>query len=52
MDNTKVQVFLLPSDSGNRSVGSGGGPEHFVNNGLASVLESNGHEVSLESIEL
>jgi arginase len=29
----------------------GGGPEHFLNNGLADVLRSQGHEVSVETIE-
>jgi arginase len=29
----------------------GAGPEHFVNNGLAQVLETDGHEVFVETIE-
>ena len=29
----------------------GAGPEHFVNNGLAQVLEADGHEVFVETIE-
>jgi arginase len=29
----------------------GAGPEHFVNNGLAQVLEADGHEVFIETIE-
>jgi arginase len=46
-----VQVLQVPYDSGNRNVRMGHGPEHFVNNGLAQVLQEDGHEVLVETIE-
>lgn len=51
MNKTKVQLLLIPYDSGHRSLRMGRGPEHFLNNGLADVLRSQGHEVSVETIE-
>ena len=47
----KVQVILVPYDSGNRSLRMGRGPEHFIENGLVQALEADGHEVSVEIIE-
>lgn len=47
----KVQVLQVPYDSGNRSARMGGGPEHFVGNGLVKVLEADGHRVFVESVE-
>ena len=47
----KVQILLVPYDSGHRSLRMGAGPEHFVDNGLIQTLESEGHEVSVETIE-
>jgi arginase len=47
----KVQVIQVPYDSGHRSLRMGGGPEHFITNGVTQVLQSAGHEVSLETIE-
>lgn len=47
----KVQVMQIPYDSGNRNVRMGSGPEHFVSNGLAEVLQAEGHEVWVEAIE-
>jgi arginase len=47
----KVQVLLVPYDSGNRNLRMGRGPEHFIENGLAQALEADGHEVSVEVIE-
>lgn len=29
----------------------GAGPEHFIENGLARILQADGHEVQLESVE-
>ena len=46
-----IQVILVPYDSGHRNLRMGAGPEHFVNNGLAQVLEADGHEVFIETIE-
>lgn len=51
MNKKRVQLLLIPYDSGHRSLRVGGGPEHFLNNGLAEVLQSQGHEVSVETIE-
>jgi len=51
MRNTKVQVIQVPYDSGNRSIRMGGGPEHFVGSGLAEVLQADGYEVCIESVE-
>lgn len=48
---TKIQILLVPYDSGHRSLRMGGGPEHFVDNGLAQLLESEGHEVFVETVE-
>ena len=47
----KIQVIQIPYDSGNRNVRMGNGPEHFVSNGLAEVLQAEGHEVWVETIE-
>ena len=47
----KIQIILVPYDSGHRNLRMGAGPEHFVNNGLAHVLEADGHEVFVETIE-
>jgi arginase len=51
MNKTKVQLLLLPYDSGHRSLRMGRGPEHFLDNGLTEILRSHGHEVSVETIE-
>ena len=47
----KVQVILVPYDSGNRGLRMGRGPEHFIENGLVQALETDGHEVAVETIE-
>lgn len=46
-----VNVLQIPYDSGNRSLRMGRGPEHLVENGLPQVLQEEGHEVSVETIE-
>jgi arginase len=51
MNKTKVQLLLIPYDSGHRSLRMGRGPEHLLQNGLMQVLQSEGHEVSVETIE-
>jgi arginase len=51
MNKTKVQLLLIPYDSGHRSLRMGRGPEHFLTNGLKEVLQSEGHEVSVETLE-
>jgi len=45
-----VQVIQIPYDSGN-CLRMGKGPEHFLDNGLTRVLQADGHQVSVESIE-
>ena len=47
----RVHVIQVPYDSGHRSLRMGSGPEYFINNGLAQVLEAEGHEVVIETIE-
>ena len=49
--STKIQIILVPYDSGHRGLRMGAGPEHFVDNGLVQDLESEGHEVFVETIE-
>jgi arginase len=49
--STKIQIILVPYDSGHRGLRMGAGPEHFVENGLVQALESEGHEVFVETIE-
>jgi arginase len=51
MNKTNVQLLLVPYDSGHRSLRMGAGPEHFLNNGLTEVLQSEGYEVSVETLE-
>jgi arginase len=48
---TTAQVLLVPYDSGHRNLRMGSGPEHFVNNGLIQVLQADGYEVSVETVE-
>jgi len=50
-DDMKVQVIQIPYDSGSRNVRMGSGPEYFVSNGLAEVLQAEDHEVWVETIE-
>jgi arginase len=47
----KVQIIQVPYDSGHRSIRMGGGPEHFVHNGLANALRDYGHDVSVHCVE-
>ncbi|HYO90867.1 MAG TPA: arginase family protein, partial [Pyrinomonadaceae bacterium] len=47
----KVRIIQVPYDSGQRSVRMGAGPEHFIQNGLARILQTDGHEVQVESVE-
>ena len=51
MNKTNVQLLLLPYDSGHRNLRMGRGPEHFLQNGLVEVLQSQGHEVFISTIE-
>jgi len=47
----RVQIMLVPYDSGHRGLRMGAGPEHFANSGIAEALQSDGHEVFVETIE-
>lgn len=47
----KVRIIQVPYDSGHRSVRMGAGPEHFVQNGVARILQTDGHSVQVESVE-
>lgn len=47
----RVQVILVPYDSGNRGLRMGRGPEHLIENGLVHALENDGHEVAVETME-
>src|SRR5215207_1690939 len=46
-----IQVILVPYDSGHRNLRMGSGPEHFVNNGLTEVLQAEGYDVFIETVE-
>lgn len=46
-----VQVIQVPYDSGHRGLRAGSGPEYLIKNGLPQVLQDEGHEVSVETIE-
>lgn len=47
----KVQIIQVPYDSGHRGARMGGGPEHFVERGLARQLSDLGHDVSVALVE-
>ena len=47
----KVQIIQVPYDSGHRSFRMGAGPEHFVQNGVAWILQADGYDVQVDSIE-
>lgn len=49
--NAGVQIIQVPYDSANRSFRMGGGPEHFANNGLTEVLQAEGYDFGIETIE-
>src|SRR5215216_6781462 len=47
----KVRIIQVPYDSGHRSTRMGGGPEHFVRNGVVRRLRGEGHDVRLDCVE-
>ena len=47
----KIQVILVPYDSGQRSLRMGNGPEYILGNGLLQVLQAGGHDVSITTLE-
>jgi len=48
----RVQVILVPYDSGQKNVRMGRGPESFIQHGLSEVLQQDGHVVEVEHIDL
>jgi len=48
----KIQILLVPYDSGHKNARMGRGPEAFIRSGLVETLRKDGHEVEVESIEL
>jgi arginase len=47
----KVQIIQVPYDSGHRSLRMGGGPEHFVQNGVEQLLRDCGFDVHIDCVE-
>jgi arginase len=47
----KLQIIQVPYDSGHRSIRMGGGPERFVDHGIADALRDDGHDVSVHCVE-
>jgi arginase len=50
--NMKIQIILVPYDSGHKDVRMGRGPGAFIQSGLVDLLRNDGHEVELEWIKL
>lgn len=48
----KIQIILVPYDSGYKNVRMGQGPESFISNGLTDALKTDGHVVDVERIDL
>jgi arginase len=48
----KIEILLVPYDSGCKNVGMGRGPLAFVEAGLVDILRRDGHDVDLHSIEV
>jgi arginase len=48
----KVQIILVPYDSGQKDTRMGRGPGRFLESGLVDLLRKEGHQVEVESIEL
>jgi hypothetical protein len=46
----RVQIIQVPYDSGRRGVRMGRGPEHFIQNGAARMLQMQGHKVQVDCI--
>jgi arginase len=51
VQNMKIQIFLVPYESGNKDAGMGRGPFSFIEAGLLDILHKDGHEVDVDSIE-
>lgn len=48
----KVQIILVPYDSGSKDTRMGRGPACFLESGLVDILRKDGHQVELDSIDL
>lgn len=48
----RIELFVVPYDSGMRAARMGAGPERLIESGLADRLAERGHEVSVTTIEL
>jgi arginase len=46
-----VQIIQVPYDSGHKSVRTGRGPNHFIENGISQILRDCGHNVNVCQIE-
>lgn len=47
----KIQIIMVPYDSGYKNLRQGCGPAHFIDHGLDQLLESDGHEIKITSID-
>lgn len=48
----RTQIILVPYDSGHKNVRMGQGPESFIQHGLSEALQTDGHVVEVERIDL
>jgi arginase len=46
-----IHLFIVPYDSGHKSIRMGRGPDYLLQNGLAGRLEAGGRRVQIETIE-
>ncbi len=46
-----IQIIQVPYDSGQRSLRTGRGPEHFLQHGIDQTLRDDGHQVASTCIE-
>ena len=47
-----IQIIQIPYDSGHKNMRSGLGPDKFLQHELDTILRNNGHDVSIQRIEL
>ncbi len=48
----RIQIILVSYDSGHKNVRMGQGPESFIQHGLTGILQTDGHVVEVERIDL
>lgn len=46
-----IQIIQVPYDSGFKSVRTGMGPIHFIQNGIDTILQNSGHRVNVAAVE-